>query len=135
METRNQLVRKIIKYIGNEPIQFNIHPITGDLQIIFPNKSAKMKVSTDDTWYEIKRHIDKKMSNDRPNECTMCYNDIKRRATCAKCSNEWCIDCYIDIFRTNKGLIKCPFCRDVYGYICPEYMMERAIRQIKHGKY
>jgi len=129
---RNQLVHRIRDYLPNEKIQFKKHEITGDLEIIFTNKKAMMTILDSNTWDEIKRHIDVKMSNERSNECSICStNEIqKRRVTCTKCANEWCVNCYIRIFRTNKGITKCPFCRYSIGEEFPEYMVEIGVQQI-----
>ena len=129
---RNQLIHKIKDYLPNEKIQFKKHEITGDLQIIFTNKKAIMSVLESNTWDEIKRHIDAKMSNKKNNECSICSTkEIQtRRVTCTKCASDWCVNCYISIFRTNKGIIKCPFCRFAYGEEFPECMVEIGVQQI-----
>lgn len=129
---RNQLIHKINNYLPNEKIQFKKHKITGDLQIIFTTKKAIMTILDCNTWDEIKRHIDIKMSNERNDECSICSTmEIqKRRITCTKCASEWCINCYISIFKTNNGIIKCPFCRFSYGEEYPEYMVEIGVQQI-----
>jgi len=129
---RNQLIHKIKDYLPNEKIQFKKHEITGDLQIIFINKKAIITILESNTWDEIKRHIDAKMSNEKNDECSICYTkDIqKRRVTCTKCASDWCGNCYISIFRTNKGIIKCPFCRFAYGEEFPECMVEIGVQQI-----
>ena len=132
---RNQLIHKIKDYLPNEKIQFKKHEITGDLQIIFTNKKAIMTVLQSNTWDEIKRHIDVKMSNKQNDECSICStNEIqKRRVTCTKCASDWCVNCYIIIFRTNKGIIKCPFCRFAYGKEFPEHMVEIGVQQILYS--
>jgi len=129
---RNQLIHRIKDYLPNEKIQFKKHEITGDLQIIFTNKKAIMTVLESNTWDEIKRHIDAKMSNEKNDECSICSTKEiqKRRVTCTKCASDWCVNCYISIFRTNKGIIKCPFCRFAYGEEFPEYMVEIGVQQI-----
>jgi len=129
---RNQLIHRIRDYLPNEKIQFNIHEITGDLEIIFTDKKAMMTVLDSNTWDEIKRHIDVKLSNEKSDECSICStNELKkRRVTCTKCANEWCVNCYIRIFRANKGIIKCPFCRFSFGVEYPKYMVEIGVRQI-----
>jgi transcription elongation factor Elf1 len=72
------------------------------------------------------------MNNEKADECSIFYkrNDKKRRVTCGKCASEWCVDCYINIFKTNKGIIKCPFCKFMYGQEFPEYMVELGVQQI-----
>jgi len=128
----NQIIHKIKDYLPYEKIQFKKHEITGDLQIIFTNKKAIMTILESNTWDEIKRHIDAKMNNEQKNECSICStNEIqKKRVTCTKCASEWCVNCYVSIFRTNKGIIKCPFCRFTYGQEMPDYMVEMGVQQI-----
>ena len=125
----NQLVHKINHYLPNEKIQFKKHEITGDLQIIFTDKKAIMTIIESNTWDEIKRHIDAKMSN-KQDDCSICSNKIKKRVTCTKCASDWCVSCYVSIFRINKGIIKCPFCRFTYGQEFPEHMVEIGVQQI-----
>ena len=129
---RNQLIHQIKDYLPNEEIHFKKHEITGDLQIIFTNKKAIMTVIESNTWDEIKRHIDAKISIERNDECSICSTtDIqKSRVTCTKCASEWCVNCYVSIFRTNKGIIKCPFCRFMYGQEFPEHMIEIGVQRI-----
>jgi len=129
---RNQLIHKIKDYLPNEKVQFTKHEITGDLQIIFTNKKAIMTILESNTWDEIKRHIDAKMSDEENDECSICFtNEVQeRRVTCTKCASDWCVNCYISIFRTNKGIIKCPFCRFAYGQEFPEHMIEICVQQI-----
>ena len=77
---RNQLIHKINDYLPNDKIQFKKHEITGDLQIIFTNKKAIMTVLESNTWDEIKRHIDAKMSNEKNDECSICSTEeIQKR--------------------------------------------------------
>jgi len=129
---RNQLIHKIKDYLPNEKIQFKKHEITGDLQIIFTDKKAIMTILDSNTWDEIKRHIDAKISNKNNDNCSICSTDElkNRRVTCTKCASEFCVTCYINIFRTNKGIIKCPFCRFAYGQEYPDYMIEVCIQKI-----
>ena len=133
----NQLVHKIIDYLPNEKIHFKKNDITGYLEIIFTNKKAIMTIIENNTWDEIKRHIDVKMSNERNDECYICSTEglKKQRVTCPKCASEWCVNCYVSIFRTNKGIIKCPFCRFAYGQENPEYIVEIGVQQILNRLY
>lgn len=128
----NQIIHKIIDYLPNEKIRLKKHEITGELQLVFENKNAIMTILKSNTWNEIKRHIDEKMSNNKKKECSICYSAKikKRRVTCPKCSSDWCVECYVSIFKTNKGIIKCPFCRFTYGQEFPDYMIEIKVKQI-----
>jgi ribosomal protein L37AE/L43A len=86
-------------------------------------------------WKVVKRRIDNLLS-EKPDsiECTICedFNKYENNmmVSCNKCGNNYCKYCYIDIMRTNKGLIICPFCRDVVGRVFPEEIVEQLIRKI-----
>jgi hypothetical protein len=101
--------------------------------VIFTDK-AIITILECNIWDEIKRHIYAKMRSERQDECFICSNEIiqKCRISCPKCASYWCLDCYISIFRTNKGVIKCPFCRFTYGQKFPDYMIEMGIKEILH---
>ena len=127
------MIKRIREYIPNEPIQFKRNVGNGELEIHFINKKSIMTVLEENTWQEIKRHIDVKLSNDQSDECSICSTREAlniRRVTCTKCASEFCIDCYIQIFRKNKGNIKFPFCRFTYGHEFPTHMIEEGVRQI-----
>lgn len=133
---RNQLMHKIKDYLPNEKIQFTKHEITGDLQIIFTDKKAIMTILECNTWDEIKRHIDAQIS-EKNDVCCICSTKQiqQRRVTCTKCASDWCLNCYISIFRANKGIIKCPFCRFVYGHEFPDHLVEIGVKQILDSLY
>lgn len=123
MENFNEILHKITQYIPNEKIKFRKHPYTDNLEIIFENHLSIMTVLKNNTWEEIKRHIDKIMepNSTRAGDCAICFMPKKHDVSCAKCSNTHCSDCsdcsdcYINIFRTNKGIIRCPFCNHTVG--------------------
>jgi hypothetical protein len=127
----NQLIHKIIEYIPNEKVRFVKHEVTGNLQIIFTNKKVIITISEYNTWEEVKRYIDTKISNEKNEECLICSkNELqKKRITCIKCASEICVNCYISIFRENKGTIKCQLCNYIYGEV-PEYMVEMSVQKI-----
>ena len=132
---RNQLIHKIKNYLPNERIQLKKNEITGNLEIIFPNKNSMMTITDGnnfDSWDEIKRLIDAILSNEKSEECSICSTrEIQiRRISCPKCANDWCTNCYVNIFRTNKGIVKCPFCRYTYGEKWPEHMIEIGVQEI-----
>jgi len=43
--------------------------------------------------------------------CNICSEDKTSKIVCSSCNNFHCADCYIRIFETNSGLVKCPSCR------------------------
>ena len=128
------IIKKIKEYVPNEQMQFRKHEYTENLEILFIDKKAIMTVLQNNTWDEIKRHIDTKINDNKTNECFICSaQEIQKRVSCPKCAFYWCIDCYINIFRTNKGIIKCPFCRFTYGNEGTENMIELGVQEILHN--
>jgi hypothetical protein len=125
----NELIHKITKYLPNERIQFRRHETTKDLQIYFKNRKILTTIE-DSSWDEIKRQLDY-VVQEKSDTCSICSETIQTRRThCTKCACDWCLDCYIQIFRTNQGIIKCPFCRFTYGQTFPDYMIELGVQQI-----
>jgi DNA-directed RNA polymerase subunit RPC12/RpoP len=109
---KNNIIRKIIQYIHNEPIKFNKNR-NNDIQITFTNQQSIMTLCHDSKWDEIKRYIDSIMTIEKNNICSICSTDniILQRVKCRKCSSEMCMICFKNIIITNKGIIKCPYCR------------------------
>ena len=128
------LLEKIKDYLNNT--KYNIHQniFTGNIEVCFPDKNAILTILKDSTWTEIKRHIDFKLSPNPPKECLICLNKIIQNVSCTKCSCYTCIDCYINNFKTNKGLIICPFCRFTFGHKCSDSQIEMGIKIIKNSQ-
>ena len=124
------VMEMILSYIPKEEIEFVRNEITGELELLFPKKRAMMTITATNSWREIKRHIDAKISEKKTSECPICSSDKiqKRRVSCTKCAEAWCVDCYINIFRANKGITKCPFCRYEVGFEVSDSMVESGIR-------
>ena len=129
---RNQLLHKIKEYIPSEKIRFQNNNFTGNTEIVFTERKAILSILKENTWENIKRNIDNKMSNIKPVECSICLSKKvqKRKVSCPKCSFDTCAGCYINIFRTNKGIIKCPFCRYTHGNEFPDEMIEIGVQEI-----
>ena len=130
--SRNQLLHKIKEYIPSEKIRFQNNNFTGNTEIVFTERKAILSILKENTWEDIKRNIDNKISNIKPVECSICLSKKiqKRKVCCPKCSFDTCASCYINIFRTNKGIIKCPFCRYTYGNEFPDEMIEIGVQEI-----
>lgn len=64
-------------------------------------------------------------------DCSLCCNKINKRVTCPNCTGYYCVNCYIDIFKSNMGLIKCPYCRHCIGNKLNSIQLEKAIEEIK----
>ena len=129
--TRASVVMEmILSYIPKEEIEFVRNEITGELELLFPKKRAMRTIKATNSWREIKRHIDAKISEKKSSECPICSSEKiqKRRVSCTKCAEAWCVDCYINIFRANKGITKCPFCRYEVGFEMSDSMVESGIR-------
>jgi len=44
--------------------------------------------------------------------CSICFASIRnRRVSCAKCTTQWCVPCYMNLSIANTNIIKCPICR------------------------
>ena len=69
-------------------------------------------------------------------ECNEITQNMMKRSgmigcVCNICFNKFCIDCYVNIFRVNKGIIKCPFCRYTFGDVCAENKIDKTIHEIR----
>ena len=128
----NAILHKIKEYIPNEDISFRRNPHTGDVELVFHRIKAVLSILDTNTWDEIKRHIDAKLNSKNNNSCSICLGDMSvKKVSCPKCANYWCIQCYIDIFKVNRGIIKCPYCRFQYGNEYPDELVELGVQEIK----
>ena len=118
----NNCVHKNIEYLTRIIITSN-------------GKYTSITIEPDSTYENIERGIKIKLndlkSDNKIKECNVCLNDTMKFTTCNKCSNYFCISCYIEIFKTNKGIIICPFCRDKFGTIMSDDMTEFFVKQMK----
>ena len=103
------LLNKIRDYIPNENIKFNKDSNNGQLQVIFIDKKTIMNILSNQPWLEIKRRIDTIIMRDRnlPEDCSICSNRLEKRVYCTRCSCFWCYDCYINIYKSNDGIVIC----------------------------
>ncbi len=138
---RCEIIKNLIneKYI-NDIFTFEIYDnVIGDFneikfftRIVINNKET-ITILPNTTWKDIERNINFKLKNkdEKTKECPICLNNVSKYTSCNKCGNYWCIPCYIEIFKTGNGIIKCPFCRNSFGIYTPEYMIEICIQEIK----
>lgn len=131
-EKKCHIIKNLIKKVfPNENFIISITDDTG-LMVVTINEEGTVTILPDNNWKEIKRNICKKLSKDyKDNQCCICFDNIKKNVSCNKCSNGWCGNCYISLFRSGKGIIKCPHCRFTFGINVPESMMETCINEIK----
>jgi hypothetical protein len=99
---------------------------------IIINNNSSITILPDNTWIQIERNINVKLNNtNNTKECIICMNNSIKTVSCNKCSNYWCILCYIELFKKKNGIIICPFCRFSFGKYTPDYMMDICIDEIK----
>lgn len=107
------ICKQVREYIPDVNIEFRFNQNTQLLEIVFIEEKSVMSILKDNTWEENKRHINAIISKNKNTDCSICFNKIISRTGCSKCSVDWCVECYINLFKTGQGIIKCPFCRYV----------------------
>jgi ribosomal protein L37AE/L43A len=128
------LFKKLIKrYLPNESIQFGVDG-NNLLVAVISGKKMVITLGFGVKWDNLKRRIDKALSEDADDkECHICEDfDSKvnnSQISCPKCANTYCMYCYIDMFKKNKGLILCPFCR----FQCGNQLSEKRIAEFLVG--
>ena len=130
----NVIKNLILKNYTNNNFNFIRNLETLYIEVII-NNNSKITLLPDSNWNEIKRHIDKKIIVQRDGiveNCIICCEAIQKNVTCPKCSNNWCSECYINIFKHGKGVITCPHCRYSFGNTMPEYMIKLEVDEIRH---
>lgn len=116
------LIQLILNYIPKKTIAKFKPSLSGLLFVEFPDLFSELTILENNTWDEIKRNIDQKLTFfGKTNEtCPLCMEECVCLVTCNKCTHFTCDTCYIDIIRTNKGIHKCPFCRNEIGRVIEE---------------
>jgi hypothetical protein len=120
----------IYLHYQNDSFDFIRNPDTEYIEVII-NGRSNLTLLYCHKWSEIKRAIDMRTTGSINKSCEICCNSARMVAICTKCSNTYCIDCYIDLFKAGNGIITCPYCRYSIGSNKPECMMELCIGQIK----
>lgn len=131
-EKKRNLVKKLIKSTyKNSQITFRqLNKI--DLMYVILDNIVKIAIMPDANWIGIKNDIDTKLKQTLGNMmCEGCKGQIKCLASCNKCHTNTCLECYIDTFRTGKGIIKCKFCSYSFGCQVPDEYIDLAIDDIK----
>jgi len=130
----NIIKNLILTFYRNYKIDFIRNPETLYIEVVI-NNISNITLLPDNNWNEIKRHIDKKiivLCNGILEDCIICCESIQKNVTCPKCSNNWCGECYINLFKNGKGVITCPHCRFSFGNRMPEDMIQMAVNEIKY---
>ena len=132
----NVLKNLINKEYKNKNFGFIINRETLYMEVVINIKST-ITLLYDNDWNEIKRHIDKKIRLQKDytdgvvENCTICFEKIKKSVSCSKCANNWCSECYINIFKHGKGIITCPHCRYTFGSTMSEYQIKLGVYGIR----
>jgi hypothetical protein len=122
----------ILEEFNNDDFEFNLNDDT-NVQMIIINKKSTVTILPNNSWNDIKRNIIKKINETyKNNDCSICFEKIKQNISCNQCSNNWCGECYINLFRNGNGIIKCPVCRYSFGIEISECMVDYSIREMKN---
>jgi hypothetical protein len=135
-DRRCSIIEKlVIAEFKDQEFDFVRNKDTWNIEIAFRHNGFTLAtLLLDNTFQEIKRHLNKKLSGAYHNNiCDICFEISKISASCNKCANSTCGECYINIFKTNKGIMTCPQCRHTFGYETPEYLMEYRILEIREN--
>ena len=134
-DKRCDVIRYIIlKDYKNDKIDFIRNPETLCVEIVI-NNISKITILKDSSLKEIKRGIDKKISsqcNGIAEDCIICSKTIQQNVSCSKCSNNYCGECYINLFKKGKGVITCPHCRYSIGNTMTDFDIQMGVIEIKH---
>ena len=120
----------IISKYKNTTFEFVKNIDTLYIEVII-NNDSKITLLPNNTWGEVTRHIDKKIKGFEGN-CPICFEKMIKAVSCNKCSNNFCSNCYIKLFKVGNGIITCPHCRHRTGIHTPEHMINECVLQIKH---
>lgn len=124
----------ILKTFKTHKFEFGRNPDTLNVEVLINNIST-ITLLPDNTWDEVHRNINKKINNSKDktkeDSCSICFEEINIPVSCNKCSQYFCGECYIKLFRHNNGIITCPNCRFSFGKKTPDYMIESCIAEIR----
>ena len=102
---------------------------TSYIQILI-NKGC-ITIRNESTWKQLEKLINKIIEG-FSYDCEICCNKLNQRVSCDLCTNSYCGDCYINLFKRGEGIIKCPYCNHKVGIYTPPYMMDICINEIKN---
>ncbi len=139
IRSNKKTMKKIKKFLTNKDYTIKLVPDARDLassiyEITCSRKDGqKMSISIYQNMNinDFIRSYEKFYNRDINDECNICCNTMISSAHCSKCSFIYCTNCYIDIFRSNRGIIKCPQCSYKIGQIFPDNEIEIMVQRIK----
>lgn len=128
----NTLLLQIKEYLPHEELRFHRNRLNGCVELCIGEKEP-ITILKENTWAEVKRHIDVKMSPEIPDDCRICMTDSikKGRVTCPKCAGQMCTSCYVDIYRAKKGATSCPFCNHKVGNRVSNSAVEIGVQMLR----
>ena len=134
-KSNSDLIVKLIKnFYSSEKIKFK-EPKGLDLYTVQIGSGIKLTIMPDDTWMSIKKNIDSKLYNlnQSDNICRLCELEMKTKTECNQCKKSCCIECYIQNFRKNQGIIKCDNCNFSFGQKTPNSYIDVLIGDIREN--
>lgn len=103
-----------------------------ELMYIVLDNIVKIAIMPEQNWIDIKNNIDIKLKQTLGNRlCKECKGQIKCLASCNNCHTNTCLECYINNFKKNKGIIKCKNCSYSFGCEVPDEYIDIAIDDIR----
>lgn len=103
-----------------------------DLVYIMVDNRIKLAIMPEVKWNDLKKHIDLELKSIYGKRmCEECSGEIKCIASCNKCHNNTCLECYIENFKLNKGIVKCKICSYSFGVEIPDEYIDLAIDDIR----
>ena len=93
-----------------------------DLVFRIPTSRQCFTITMEDTVETIRKRVTRSLGRVESGECGICLEEVfSYCCVCSKCDGSYCQMCFIRIFYTNSGIIKCPYCRNEFGRICSGY--------------
>lgn len=104
--------------------------------VVDVNHTVRFSIMNFTNWNIVKRQISKAYETINSDKtkliCQICMEDDIKLVGCNMCAENFCVECYINIFKEGKGIVRCPFCRNEYGYLQSEDMISKSIKIIRN---
>ena len=125
----NDLKNKIKEHYENDNITFIDNNDIGLMQIKI-NDNGLLTITKGHKWNILRQNIDKQLSR-KKGACHICCEPKVNNVSCPKCVGDICGECYISSFKSNQGLIICPYCRFTYGEKIPKSFIMLGVNDIR----
>lgn len=97
------------------------------------NEKSKITITKSATFDDIYKYA-KKLLDEKEKLCMICVNKIESRIICESCLKNYCLDCYIKIYKIGSGIITCPCCALSNGKLLNKKELEHAIKTIRKNQ-